>query len=111
MDDQIADFCRRHGLAVELVVGDSRTVEVDTGEVDLVLIDGDHSYAGARNDFERFARRLRVGGALLFDDAFDDGFFRVPHTDPVGQVVAEIQREGFRLVKVVNKLSHLERVG
>lgn len=28
----------------------------------------------ARSDFERSGRRVRVGGAVLFDDVLDDGF-------------------------------------
>src|SRR5207248_122814 len=54
---------------------------------------------------------MRVGGAVLFDDCFDDGFFRVPHTEGVGRAVAEIEAGGdFRLVKRVCRLAHLERV-
>ena len=111
VEAQIADLCGRLGLAVELIVGDSRTVDIDAGEVDLVLIDGDHSYAMAKNDFERFGRRVRVGGAVLFDDAFDDGFHHVIHTDGVGPVVREIIVAGdYRLVRTVKRLAHLERV-
>lgn len=111
VETQIADLCQRFGLSVDLIVGDSRTVEVDTGEVDLVFIDGDHSYEGAKSDFERFGRRARVGGSVLFDDAFDDGFFRVIHTDGVGPVVNEIVATGaYRLVRIVKRLAHLERV-
>ncbi len=108
---QIAGACERFGLRVELIAGDSRTVEVDTGEVDLVFVDGDHSYEGARSDFERFGRRVRAGGALLFDDAFEDGVLMTPHSEPVGRLVREIEAEGeFRLVRAVNKLAHLERL-
>jgi predicted O-methyltransferase YrrM len=111
VETQIAELCRRLGLSVDLIVGDSRTVEIETGEVDLVFIDGDHSYEGAKSDFERFGRRVRVGGAVLFDDAFDDGFFHVIHTDGVGPVVEEILQAGdFRLVRTVKRLAHLERV-
>jgi len=111
VETQIADLCQRLGLAVELIVGDSRTVDVDTGEVDLVLIDGDHSSEMARNDFERFGRRVRVGGAVLFDDAFDDGVFHVIHTDGVGPVVREIIAAGdYRFVRTVKRLAHLERL-
>ena len=109
-DEQIADVCKRFDLSVNLIVGDSHTVEIDTGEVDLVFIDGDHSYAGVKNDFERFGKRVRVGGAVLFDDAFDEGIFKT-HSDTVGKVVEEIVAAGeFRLAKVVNRLAHLERV-
>ena len=63
-DDEIRDICARFKLPVTLLVGDSRTIEVETGEVDLVFIDGDHSYEGVKNDFERFGRRVKVGGAV-----------------------------------------------
>lgn len=109
-DRDLAELCRRFGLKAELVVGDSRMVELETGEVDLVLIDGDHSYDGVRIDFERFGRRVRVGGAVLFDDAFDEGLFRT-HSDTVGRLVQEISDGSeFKLVKAVNRLAHLERV-
>jgi predicted O-methyltransferase YrrM len=35
---------------------------------DLVTVDGDHSESGARADLETVLPRLRVGGALVFDD-------------------------------------------
>jgi predicted O-methyltransferase YrrM len=109
-DDQIRDICRRFGLKVDLRVGDSRTIEVETGEVDLVFIDGDHSYEGVKNDFERFGRRARVGGAVLFDDACSEQHFQT-HSDSVGRLVEEIVRTGdFKLLKSVNRLAHLERI-
>jgi predicted O-methyltransferase YrrM len=109
-DNATRDFCTRFGLHVEILVGDSRTLDVDTGEVDLVFIDGDHTYEGVRNDFERFGRRVPVGGAVLLDDAFPDDLFE-SHVDWVGRLVREIEDEGdFRLVKAVDRLAHLERV-
>lgn len=109
-DAQIRDFCDRFGLNVELLVGDSRTLEVEADEVDLVLIDGDHSYEGAHSDFERFGRRVRLGGAVLFDDAFPEALFGT-HVDTVGRVVEEAVATGtFALVKRVDRLAHLERV-
>jgi len=35
---------------------------------DLITVDGDHSVAGARADLEAVLPRLRVGGAIVFDD-------------------------------------------
>jgi len=109
-DEQLADACRRLGLKVNMIVGDSRTVEVDTGVVDLVLIDGDHSFEGVKNDFERFGKRVRVGGAVLFDDAFDESIFKT-HSDTVGRLVREIVAGGeFKIIRAVNRMAHLERI-
>jgi predicted O-methyltransferase YrrM len=110
VDAETAEFCRRFGLDVELLVGDSRTIEVDTGEVDIALIDGDHTYEGVRADVERFGPRLRIGGALLIDDVYDD-FFVPSHPESAGRLVRELEAGGdYRVVKGVDRLAHLERV-
>ena len=109
-DDQIRDMCQRFGLRVTLLVGDSRTIDVETGSVDVVFIDGDHSYEGVRADFDRFGRRVKKGGAVLFDDACCEALFKT-HAESVGRLIQEIVSGGeFRLVKSVNRLAHLERV-
>jgi predicted O-methyltransferase YrrM len=110
LDEQTRAFCERFGLDVELLVGDSRTIDVDTGgEIDILLVDGDHTYEGVRTDVERFGPKLRIGGALLLDDAFDD-FFIPSHFESVGRLVRELERDGsYRLVKGVDRLAHLER--
>jgi predicted O-methyltransferase YrrM len=109
-DKRLASVCDRYGLRANLVTGDSRTIDVDTGEVDLVLIDGDHTYEGAKNDFERFGRRTRRGGSLLVDDVFDEPLFENQHLG-VRRVVEEvIAQGGFKLIRAVDRLAHLERI-
>ena len=109
-DEQLLDVCKRFSLRVNIIVADSREVDIDTGDVDLVFIDGDHAYEGVRSDFERFGKRVRVGGAVLFDDAFDEEIFRT-HSETIGRLVNEIVAAGeFKLVKAVNRIAHLERV-
>ena len=109
-DDQIRDLCDRFALDVRLLVGDSRTLELDIGAVDLVLIDGDHRYEGVKSDFERWGKRVRVGGHVLLDDAFPLGRYR-RGSDEIGRVVQEVLEDGnFRLVKVVDRLADLERI-
>jgi predicted O-methyltransferase YrrM len=111
LDAQTKAFCERHGLDVEVLVGDSRTIEVETGEVDLVLIDGEHSYDAARNDFERFGRRVRVGGAVLFDDYADDPLIPAVR-GTVDRAVSEALAGGdFVLRLFVDRLAHVVRVG
>ena len=110
LDAQTQEFCERHGLDVELLVGDSRTIEVDTGEVDVVLIDGEHSYDAARNDFERFGRRVRVGGAVLFDDVADDPIIPALKGEVDRAVDEAVSGEDFVLRRVVDRLAHVERV-
>lgn len=109
-DEQLAALSERFGLKIHIIVGNSKIVEVQTGEVDLVLIDGCHSYEGVKNDFERFGTRVRQGGSLLFDDAFDETLSQT-HSETVGRLVGEILTRGdFKLIKIVNRMAHLERV-
>lgn len=108
-DDQIRDLCHRFALDVRLLVSDSRTLEVDVDNVDLVLIDGDHWYEGVKSDFERWGKRVRVGGHVLLDDAYPLGRYR-RGCDEIQRVVREAIDEGdFRLVKAIDRLAHLER--
>lgn len=37
-------------------------------KLDLLFIDGDHSYSGVRKDFEMYRQILRAGGILIFHD-------------------------------------------
>jgi predicted O-methyltransferase YrrM len=109
-DEQTRRFCERFGYHVHLLTGDSRTIEVETGEVDVVLIDGDHSYEVARSDFDRFGRRVRVGGAVLLDDAYPEDVFPA-HDDDIGRLVREVAgTPEFELRRRVDRLAHLERV-
>lgn len=111
-DAMLEDALDAYGLSnVEIIVGDSRTLDLPfSGELDLVMIDGNHSYEGVRSDFERFGSRVRVGGAVLFDDATGDGIFP-SHEDTVGRLVEEITAAGeFQLMRTVNRMAHLVRL-
>jgi predicted O-methyltransferase YrrM len=74
-DKELSDALERYGLAhkVHLVVADSRTVDPPPAPLELLFVDGDHSYEGARADFERWGAFVRPGGHLLFHDAVDTG--------------------------------------
>src|SRR5690348_3819631 len=75
LDRELAGALERYALAekVHLVVADSTTVDPPSDSLELLFIDGDHSYEGARRDFERWSPLVRVGGTVLFHDAVDTG--------------------------------------
>lgn len=63
-----------HAGSLELISGDSHRVlpklfqERPELSFDLITVDGDHTARGARADLKAVLPRLRVGGALVFDD-------------------------------------------
>ena len=71
LDDALARLGVRH--KVHLLVGDSRTVDPPPEPLELLFVDGDHSYEGAKADFDRWGAFVRPGGHLLFHDAVDTG--------------------------------------
>ena len=61
--------------------------------VDLLFIDGDHSYSGVKADWETYRDRLRQGSIVVFHDyGWADGVRRVVHEDvlPVIDVSAQL---------------------
>lgn len=57
--------------AVDLIVGDSqKTRYAQIREVDVLFIDGDHSYEGCMNDLVNWYDNLVAGGHLLLHDAY-----------------------------------------
>jgi predicted O-methyltransferase YrrM len=45
-----------------------RSLDELRGSVDLLFLDGDHSYDGVRADFENYAPLVRPGGLIAFHD-------------------------------------------
>lgn len=87
------------GLSVdgrhEQIPGDSKEVgAMFEGEVDMVFIDGDHSYEGCLGDFENWLPHIKYGGVVAFDDYGDnkDGTEKWP---AVRKVVDEYVRKQF----------------
>lgn len=75
LDAELRGALDRFGLAgkVHLLVADSRTSDPPPAPLELLFIDGDHSYEGAKADFERWGAFVAPAGHLLFHDAVDSG--------------------------------------
>lgn len=51
-------------------------------DIDLLFIDGDHSYRACKDDFDHFAPRVRPGGLILIHDVFPDAIQHHAATEP-----------------------------
>jgi predicted O-methyltransferase YrrM len=109
LDAALAGALRRYGLEqrVELVVGDSRTAPPPPLPANLVFVDGDHTFEGARADYLRWRELVAPGGHLLFHDAADTGGYGNVYPG-VAQVVAEIERsdDAFRRERGAGSIAH-----
>jgi predicted O-methyltransferase YrrM len=111
LDGELAEALQRLGVGggVHLVVGDSRTVEIPTGPFDILFIDGDHSYEGAKADYQRWASHVREGGHLLFHDAVDTGGYGNVYPG-IQQLVTEIARaRSFESARGAGTIAHFVR--
>jgi predicted O-methyltransferase YrrM len=91
LDAELRAALEHYGLAhkVHLLVADSRTADPPARPLELLFIDGDHSYEGAKADYDRWGEFVRSGGHLLFHDAVDTGGYGNVYPG-VAQLVAEI---------------------
>jgi predicted O-methyltransferase YrrM len=91
LDAELREALDRFGLGakVHLFVADSRTAEPPPEPLELLFVDGDHSYEGAKADYERWRAFLRPGGHLLFHDAVDTGGYGNVYPG-VARLVAEL---------------------
>jgi predicted O-methyltransferase YrrM len=112
LDTELTGALERYDLLdrVHLVVGDSRVVEPPPRAPALVFVDGDHTYEGARADYERWRTLVAPGGHLLFHDAVDTGGYG-NHYPGIVRLVEEIERADASLERQPNagSIAHFVR--
>jgi hypothetical protein len=72
-DARLKGFFSAHdvGKNVNLIVGDSQKGRYDAiKEIDLLWIDGDHSYEGCMSDLTNWYDKVVPGGHILFHDCY-----------------------------------------
>jgi predicted O-methyltransferase YrrM len=92
-----ARFARENQRVVS-IAGDSHSEETAArleqllaGEpLDVLFIDGDHSYDGVRADFERYAPLVRSGGIVALHDINED--FRIKHGIETPSISGDVPR-------------------
>ena len=112
LDAELRAALARYGLEekVHLIVADSRKVEPPSTTIEVLFIDGDHSYEGARADFDRWSAFVRPGGHVLLHDAVDTGGYGNVYPG-VARAVAEITAEpGWERQADAGSIAHLVRL-
>ncbi len=111
LDAELRGALARYGLEhkVHLIVADSRKVEPPSDAIEVLFVDGDHSYEGARADFDRWSAFVRPRGHVLLHDAVDSGGYGNVYPG-VARAVAEIEREpGWERLPDAGSIAHFVR--
>ena len=95
LDAELRGALERYGLDAQGAPDRRRLAQgrAAVQEVELLFIDGDHSYEGARADFDRWSALVGPGGHLLFHDAVDSGGYGNVYPG-VARVADEVGRDG-----------------
>lgn len=92
------DFVRRYGQ----IEGDSKSVPWDRPAVDMVFVDGDHTYAGCAGDIYAWLPRLKRGGILALHD-YHKRPDRKPHQG-VDRAVDDLLVDKYKFIDLVDTL-------
>lgn len=111
--EAVASFARR-GQRIICLQGDSHaaaTMEqvrarLDGQTLDLLYLDGDHSYEGVASDFRLYAPLVRAGGLVVFHDIVPDyrtrfGIETVSDTGGVPQFWNELKATGAQVEEII----------
>ncbi len=68
------DNMSAHGVLDKIIIKQGYSYEFadETGEIDLLFIDGDHSISGCTKDFGLFSPKVKPGGFIVFHDYYSD---------------------------------------
>ena len=76
--------------------------------IDLVFIDGSHTFESARKDYVSWKNKIRIGGILAIHDVYDS---EVEGGQAPKEIYEKALSENFKLLKRVNSLVALLRIG
>jgi hypothetical protein len=68
-------------------------------EIDILFIDGDHSYGGVIKDFEIYSKIVKRGGYIIFDDYND--YQHSPQVKPAVDFIISGLGDGYNLIGTI----------
>ncbi len=105
-DELIESVLRNLGIQnYTFYIHDSATF-VPQSPIDLILIDGDHSYEGVKKDFENIYGYLKPGAHILFHDADASRPFATKHEEVYRFMVELKGRSDLEYVSTVGSIVH-----
>jgi predicted O-methyltransferase YrrM len=98
---------KHQNCTYEYIKGNSRKIETinlvkeKVKDVDILFIDGDHSFQGVVDDFENYKFLVKNGGYIVFDDYMDE--IHSPQVfSAVNQIVSDLNPKEYEIIGSIN---------
>ena len=101
--DSIYEFLKRYKDNVHLYKGfsDTELLKVDLSAIDMIFLDGGHSYETVSSDLSLILKKIKKGKVIICDD-YDQTTYGVKKAvDELKDQVSEIKELNKRLVKII----------
>ena len=101
--DSIYEFLKRYKDNVHLYKGfsDTELLKVDLSTIDMIFLDGGHSYETVSSDLSLILKKIKKGKVIICDD-YDQTTYGVKKAvDELKDQVSEIKELNKRLVKII----------
>lgn len=91
-----------HNNKYDYIKGDSKKDETYSdvlkivNEIDILFIDGDHTYDGVQKDFNMYSHLVKNGGYVVFDDYNDDEYS--PEVKPAVNDLIKNVRDNYEII-------------
>jgi predicted O-methyltransferase YrrM len=115
-DENLSSFLSCHGLLerVDLIRGNANDFHIDDGEYfDFVLIDGDHSYEGAKRDHNRWGGRVKTDGYIIHHDMSANRSYASQHKAlaRLKKDILQVQAQEVRVIEESGSMCFFQRIG
>jgi len=100
----------RHELEdfVKPIVDNSQSASIKIKDgIDLLFIDGSHTFESARSDYESWKNKIRIGGILAIHDIYDS---ELEGGQAPREIYEKALKENFKLINRVKSLVALEKI-
>ena len=84
----------------------SASMKIKDG-IDLLFIDGSHTFESARSDYESWKNKIRIGGILAIHDIYDS---ELEGGQAPREIYEKALKENFKLINRVKSLVALEKI-
>jgi hypothetical protein len=101
--ESVNDFLKKFKKNVKLYKGfsDTELLKIDMSKIDMVFLDGGHSYETVKNDISIILRGMKKGKIIICDDYDQVNYGVKKAVDEFKNQVSEIKELNKRLVRIV----------